>query len=219
MQRVHTTVMLADGVDARYFEKIIRNMPEVAKVVKCRKGLTPVASHRKGRRWERDAAKLLSLWISGGEDEHVFTNRSGSGGSGRDQRGFSGCCGDIQTDKPVGQDFIDKYCVEFKFYEDLTDELWKFFVGMKTPRLTSFWDQARKATDPYPQKQPLLIVKINNRPALVFSVNDALGRRLCGFAGVLHHSLVWCFAFDLLLRVDPLFVIGKKYKNRNRVTE
>jgi len=202
MQRVKISLLLEDGVDPRLFEKTLRHLSGVNLVIKCTKGLAVGAAGRKGRQWEVQAAEDLSLWISGGKDSHVFTKRGGSGGARRDKRGFSGCCGDLQSDKPIGDPFLNAYCIELKFYEDLTDELWRFFTGQKTPTLSSFWRQVCKAVKPYKKRKPLLIVKINNRRPICFVGGD----KLCAnsYHGLLDDDRVWCFQFDNFLELKPI---------------
>lgn len=202
MQRVKVALILEDGVDLRLFERTLRGLSEINLVVKCTKGLTVVAANKKGRKWESDAAEELSLWISEGKDPHVFTKRGGSGGAGRDKRGFSGCCSDLQSDKTIGDALLNLYCIELKFYEDLTDELWRFFTGQKTPTLSSFWQQVCKAAKPYTKRQPLLIVKINNRRPLCFTTDRALCAN--SYYGFLNNDPVWCFPFDSFLELKPI---------------
>lgn len=208
MQRIKATIILRDVTDSRLFERTLRLLPDVKQVVGCVKCLTATGARRKGKQWETQAAKELSLWISAGKDPHVFTRRSGSGGSGRDKRGFSGCCGDLQSDKPLGQQLLEWYCIELKFYEDLTDELWRFFTGQKAPTLAGFWKQACKAVIPYENRHPLLIVKINNRRPICFTSDARLGRRLRSYFNILGNDNVWCFAFDCFKELEP--IIGRR---------
>lgn len=202
MQRVKVSLLLEDGVDPRSFEKTLRHLSDVNLVLKCTKGLTVVAAGRKGRKWEADAAEELSLWVSGGKDPHVFTKRGGSGGARRDQRGFSGCCSDLQSDKPIGDALLNLYCIEFKFYEDLTDELWRFFTNQKTPTLSTFWRQVCKAAKPYKKRKPLLVVKINNRRPICFTTDHTLCAN--SYYGFLDDDPVWCFPFDSFLELKPI---------------
>lgn len=199
MQRLKITLMIKPGVDSRVFEAVLRKLPQVGKVTKCVKGLTAVGARRKGMVWEKQLAEKLSLWISGDTDPHIFTKRSGSGGSNRDRRGFSGCCGDLQSDKEIGRKFLDVYCVEAKFYEDLSDELWRFFTGGTTPTFQQFWAQTCTATAPYKNRFPLLIVKINNRKGICFCNDHTLCQQLNSYYGHIGTDEVGCFSLDSLL--------------------
>jgi hypothetical protein len=203
MQRLKLTLMIKAGVDSRVFEAILRKLPQVEKITKCVKGLTAVGARRKGMVWEKQLAEDLSLWVSDGADPHVFTKRSGSGGSKRDQRGFSGCCGDLQSDKEIGRILLDVYCVEAKFYEDLSDELWRFFTDQRTPTLQTFWSQVCTATAPYKDRFPLLIVKINNRKAICFCNNHVLCQELNSYYGHIGADEVGCFSLSSLLASVP----------------
>lgn len=118
----------------------------------------------KGAGWERECCKLLSLWLSGGEQEDVLWRSAISGG--RSTVAFSkgkrlaAQAGDISCIHPIGHKFIDLFMVENKFYRDLQ------YKGLLTGKghLIEFWAEAKKQATRY-DKQPLLIAKQNQLPA------------------------------------------------------
>lgn len=118
----------------------------------------------KGSSFERQIARDLSLWIDP-NDKYIFARRAGSGGAFRDKKGFTGSGGDIFSDKPQGKWLDSLVVIELKFYADLLSNFWGFF-GTKGKIIQDFISQAREASNPYPDRGWLLIMKCNRYEAL-----------------------------------------------------
>lgn len=72
----------------------------------------------KGSKFERDICKTLSLWWTSGENDAVFWRTAGSGGRATNRakkgRSTANAYGDICALDPVGQPFLDVFCLELK---------------------------------------------------------------------------------------------------------
>lgn len=73
--------------------------------------------------WERQASKLLSLWISGGTRKNLFWRTASSGAKGSVTK-EANHCGDITAVDPAGAEFCKEYYIECKWrrefdYSDL----------------------------------------------------------------------------------------------------
>lgn len=71
----------------------------------------------RANRWEREASRLLSVWVSGGRRKDLFwrTNSSGAKGTVTKEAGH---CGDIVATDPAGVAFCKKFYVECKWKKD-----------------------------------------------------------------------------------------------------
>lgn len=71
----------------------------------------------RANRWEREASRLLSLWVSGGKRKDLFwrTNSSGAKGVITGERNHAG---DIVAADPAGTDFGDRFLIEVKWKRD-----------------------------------------------------------------------------------------------------
>ena len=80
--------------------------------------MRPGGGKAKGSSFEREIARILSLWWSKGTRDDIFgrTMSSGAWGTQRAKAGKStfGQYGDLQALDPIGQPFITTCCVELK---------------------------------------------------------------------------------------------------------
>lgn len=124
-------------------------------------------SKQKGATYERDICKKLSVWASGGFREDLFWRSAMSGGrstiqfkKGKLNRSQSG---DISSIDRLGSEFIEKFCIECKHYQNLD-----LIPGIVHNRgaLHGFWRKLCKdaiAID----KLPILLAKQNRLPSLL----------------------------------------------------
>lgn len=113
----------------------------------------------KGNGFEREVSKLLSLWISKGEDKYLFW-RSASSGAMAPRAGTD--YGDITSMKPEGYPLIDKFTIECK-----RNKRWDLFTIMtsdKTP-LNKWWEQTENQSDEA-GNVPLLVFKLDRYPIM-----------------------------------------------------
>ncbi len=72
----------------------------------------------KGSQFERDICHMLSEWWTDGERTDIFWRTAGSGARattrGRKGKTTKGQHGDICAIDPIGQPFLDRFCVELK---------------------------------------------------------------------------------------------------------
>ncbi|MHB8880421.1 MAG: putative PDDEXK endonuclease [Thermodesulfovibrionales bacterium] len=71
----------------------------------------------RANRWEREASRLLSLWVSGGKRKDLFwrTNSSGAKGTVTKEKNH---CGDIVASDPAGVEFADRFHIEAKWRKE-----------------------------------------------------------------------------------------------------
>lgn len=133
----------------------------------------------KGTQFEREFARLLSVWWTRGQDEAVFRHRSGSGGAAVDLTGDSGHSGDVYADKEVGLPVMQTWSFELKWFEDLTACLWTAFSRGENKLLERFWEQGILAAEPYGRKT-ILVLRTNQRKPLMLTNDEDLGAHLNG---------------------------------------
>lgn len=129
-------------------------------------------SFAKGFGFERDVAKMLSLWVSDGDDAYVFNRRQGSGGSGRDRSGKSGASGDLFAEKVPGYPLMDSISFELKFYAELHFDLWSLLAGAPS-KFDGFIAQTEASAKPY-GRDMALIFKCNRKPPFVLTSSSIL---------------------------------------------
>lgn len=157
-------------------------------------------SLQKGNKFENELARDLSIWWTGGKDEHVFIRRGlGSGGAYRDRTGASGAAGDIHYDKPAGQPLVERYTFEAKFHKDLTLALWGFVSGEDDRGLIECWEQAERQARPY-GRHILLVLRTNFRAPIVFTDHPQLWNYLRASTGwITRTQYAGCFPLADLL--------------------
>jgi len=121
----------------------------------------------KGRQFERDISRILSLWISDGINEDIFwrTDASGARATTKSKKGKSlpFGAGDIKHEEEEGKIFTDIFLVEVKRgYGEKIDFL-NFIDKPKTKNIFLDWfNKAQKECDFHNKKVPLIIFKRNN---------------------------------------------------------
>lgn len=129
-------------------------------------------SFSKGFGFEREVARQLSMWVSGGADAYIFNRRQGSGGSHRDKAGHSGASGDLFAEKQLGYPLMDAISFELKFYAELQHDLWNLLSGA-TSKLDDFIEQTESSAKPY-KRDMALIFKCNRKPPFVLTSSKDL---------------------------------------------
>lgn len=130
----------------------------------------------RGKRFEAEMARRLSLWWSGGTDEFVFSSRSRSGGMGRDKRGGTGHAGDLFADKPAGAPFTELFVCECKYHETLGTEnhLVQLATGSVSKLIESFLKQVQADAGIY-GRQYILFLRWNRQQPVLLTNSVTLG--------------------------------------------
>lgn len=119
-------------------------------------------SKAKGGKFERVVCKLLSLWISSGQQEDIFWRSSMSGGRAtvakKSGKTLKASCGDISAIDPLGKPFLDKFFVECKHVKSYN--LGTFLLYGKGAMATD-WSVAVKQAHEY-NKTPLFICNLSS---------------------------------------------------------
>ena len=122
------------------------------------------AGHAKGAAFERELARSLSNWLTGGRDDRALWRSVGSGAHAQRWHGRqSGDLAAVQTDWPLVQRFAAEVLVEAKAYRSLS---WSAFHGEHAGELWRFWVKA-SAEARAQKRTPWLVVKINYTPTVV----------------------------------------------------
>lgn len=166
------------------------------------------SSKNKGNTFEREVSKSLSLWVSEGEDPHVFWRSASSGAKATVNAKFKGIkdfgqCGDIASVSSRGSKFIRMYFIELKFYKNLHME--SFIYGKPEKNsILEFWKKTQVQALEY-DKIPLMIVKQNNQKIMMLT--DYIGmskmRDWWGspdFYVQIPNYALYIFEFDWLLK-------------------
>lgn len=123
----------------------------------------------KGAEFERECCKKLSLWISNGEREDIFWRSAMSGGRATvmKKKGKENISqlGDISSVDPIGNELLNKFVIECKFYKNLKLDSLIYGKPVKDSML-GFWEQAIKTVE-CSTKNPIIIAKGNGKPALI----------------------------------------------------
>lgn len=124
--------------------------------------------HGKGAGFEREVCRLLSLWITKGEDTDTFWRSAMSGGRAtllakKGKRGAN-AAGDICATGAAGHALTDRYFIECKFYARL--DILPFLLGQRRGKLWTFWEQVCAQAAQH-HKAPMLIARQNQLPAFV----------------------------------------------------
>ena len=131
-----------------------------------------ILSKQKGKRFEKEVCKKLSLWVSGGKRTDLFVPSTGSGSLSTvhsDQKLYASHCGDVTPSDPEGFQLCNKWMIECKSYKDL-EILKLFFRHIKnqektSPILMEFMSKAIEEAKVH-KKNAMLIVKQNRSLSL-----------------------------------------------------
>jgi hypothetical protein len=134
----------------------------------------------KGGSFEREIAKLLSLWWSDGEREDIFGRSDGSGGRFTQRRkagkSTANMAGDLTFTDSIGEPLIAAWSIELKTgYGKKTDtgvSRWDCLDFLdsrqKEPVLQKMWEQCRRDAE-LTNRIPILIFRRNGRsPCIMF---------------------------------------------------
>jgi hypothetical protein len=126
-------------------------------------------SKQKGAQFEREVCRRLSSWITQGAREDLFWRSAMSGGratlAARRGKQLDAQAGDISAVDPAGGPLIATFFVECKFYSQVDLESW---IYSGKGNLRGWWTVAEEQARQF-KKAVLLIVKGNNRPALILT--------------------------------------------------
>lgn len=122
----------------------------------------------KGGSFERLVCKMLSLWITYGENPDVFWRSASSGGRstfavGRGGKAKEYHSSDIAPVDPVAYQLLKYFTIECKHYRSLQLDLLAF-GGKSKVRL--FWEQAIRDAERV-NKRPMLVARQNAKPILL----------------------------------------------------
>lgn len=157
------------------------------------------AGKRKGSAFEREVAKKLSLWLTGGADQTQLIRSVLSGGWAGRAGGFRQV-GDLAPNGPIGERFRRLFAVECKHQRDIS--LWQLWTGGK---LIGWWDKLSKEAEAA-GVWPLLVVRENGRPITVIATERI--HELGGTGPIVSRMDAWwcgmfAFPLDELLQCDP----------------
>lgn len=160
--------------------------------------------------WEREAAKMLSLWVSNGGRKDIFW-RTNSSGAKHSVTGEANHAGDIVAVDPEGAEFAERFHIEVKWrkvfdYADIpTVRKWIAVEGEKAKQL-------RKS----------LFMLIKGRGGGVYILTDAKTGKFKKWNIPLHDvEYLYCQGYVLyrvpppLMRKDISRIIAKVGKSRN----
>jgi len=158
----------------------------------------------KGKRWERQFARELSLWWSEGEDKDIFRRTFGS----RSIVEADSQARDIMAVKGEGYRFTSRYDIELK---NCKIDLWKNFLKGEKAQIYQWWDQAER--EKKENKQVFLVIKSNwGKPLVV--IGELLYQHLLSFFGskfspsllkwrVLGDNRLFIFPWEEWKKFDP----------------
>lgn len=133
-----------------------------------------VNGKQKGGQYEREICVALSLWVTNGTRKDVFWRSAMSGGRATVHGTEVRQSGDVTAVAIEGFPLVNACFIEVKHYKTL--EIASFFIKNKGT-LAGFWTKT-KAQAAKHDKDPVLIAKQNNMPALVVFNHDLLRRHL-----------------------------------------
>lgn len=179
----------------------------------------------KGSAWEREAGKLLSLWLTHSERPDIFARNVLSGGAFTlaEQAGkvSSRMPGDIMAAHPLAFRFLEQFSIECKHLRNIGLEAYLLDPRAMTS-LGQIISQAKRQAR-HIGAEYMLLAKQNNREALVMVSGD-VGRRIIGaritkgnrytvppMHHYLHNDSIYVMRFrDMISKIDPDRLLGEK---------
>ena len=152
----------------------------------------------KGETWERECAKLLSLWWTGGERDDTMWRTSGSGSrfTTRRKQGKDtyNAAGDLCATDPIAQPLFDYLLIECKrgYAKDRPSESINVLYwldrphGTKPPLLYQWWEKANQERLAAGRSEALIIFKRTGKRACLMMDGDWLYQDLTPMNG--HYS-------------------------------
>ena len=164
----------------------------------------------KGGNFEREIAKLLSLWWSDGERDDIFYRSHASGGrftmrrkSGKDTANQGG---DITCSDSIGEPLIKEWSIEIKTgYGTKSDsgiKRWDVLDFLdsqqKSPVLEKMWEQSKRDAE-LSKREPILIFRRNGRsPCIMYRYRYHL-KLIDFFADYLDYHVVAKTSFNCIM--------------------
>lgn len=185
-----------------------------ALTVKVKHAATPHTSKAKGRSWELDFCKQLSVWCDGQKD--TFLPRSGSGARPDDISGESGFGGDVHMNRASGEALVEAVHWELKNIGDPVTLLTGFMGWNK--EMVGYWEQCQLGALSS-KREPMLGLKLFLRPPLVIlrvetyfklRVAGKVQARLVGRLGQTRVALIEMADLLTSFSVDSLLVALEK---------
>ena len=180
-------------------------------MTKARK-MSPTGSKNKGAGYERDCARALSLWITGGVRDDTIWRSAASGAAAtrrvRDGKDAGVHVGDLISVASESDSFFRSFCVECKRPRSLD---WRglFVQDTKSSNILEFWDQASKQGS-MSGKIPMLMMRENSGAELLglpLYMLAGLERSLIPFpAKVVCGDLLIVNRADVFASVVPLYM-------------
>lgn len=132
----------------------------------------PRRSKDKGNAFERKIAKMLSRWLTAGEDQTQLISSKSSGGWTSKVEGPGGWrqTGDIADNGPKGEEFRRRFGIECKHHKEI--QWWHVFTQKPRENLHGWWLGIHAECEPYPDLIPMLVVKMNHRP-IMFGIPES----------------------------------------------
>jgi len=156
----------------------------------------------KGGDFEREVAKLLSLWWSEGHRDDIFYRSQSSGGrfTSRKKSGKNTemQAGDITAAVPAGEPLIREWSIEIKtgYGRRKGSDLIRWDIldcvdsKQKTPIIEQMWNQCRRDAE-LTKREPILIFRRNGRtPCIMFRAMYAVVRLEDFFGSILTEHLI-----------------------------
>ena len=136
----------------------------------------------KGSSFERELCKSLSLWWTNGDSDDIFwrSTTSGARATSRRKQGKKtfGQDGDITATNPIGQPFLDLFCIEAKrgYNKATIQDCLDPAEGMKVQPFAQFGDQAVRSHKNAESKSWMLIHKRDRRQMMVYLPRQTMHR-------------------------------------------
>lgn len=168
------------------------------------------AGKSKGSAFERDVAKRLSLWLTGGKDKKQLIRTVLSGGWRAGQGDAEGWrqVGDLAANGPVGEQFRRRFAVECKHHRTID------LLGLwtRTDYLKGWWEKLNAEITEHTAAGetpmvPLLVFRANNRPVMAGLPTQAADWLRINSAAHFKWMDLAIFPFEDLLRCSPTRVL------------
>lgn len=141
-----------------------------------------INSKNKGSKFERDCAKLVSLWVSFGDRDDIYWRTASSGGMATMRAKYGKRAdlqvGDLRPETPEASIITDKLILECKCLKTFDLEKYLFNTKRKNTGMQKVISECEIRYRNY-KEDFLLICKANNSKVFVcFSMNSILGKKL-----------------------------------------
>ncbi len=135
-------------------------------------------SKRKGKKFESDFSKELSLWLTEGQDQNVFVWTHGSGSRGKINEEEAG---DIMAIKPEGDSINKNFRFELKSYKNI--DLFKLIRPNTKGDIESWWEQYSKEIIENRENRCLILVIKMNYKGIYLIIDKSLFNLLIDLCG------------------------------------